>query len=55
MGGRRALVLEPDPNAAGGRWAELLFGVPHRFFFMAGVVQDERAVPTGDVATGAPP
>ena len=35
----RPLAFDPRPLASGSRPAQLLFGVPHRFFFLTGVVQ----------------
>jgi uncharacterized protein involved in response to NO len=39
MSGRRTLTSDPRPIASGSRPAHLLFAVPHRFFFLTGVVQ----------------
>jgi len=39
VSGRRTLALDPRPIANGSGPAQLLFAMPHRFFFLAGVVQ----------------
>jgi uncharacterized protein involved in response to NO len=39
MSAHRAFTLDSRAVASDGRPAQLLFGVPHRFFFLAGVVQ----------------
>jgi uncharacterized protein involved in response to NO len=39
MGGRRAPVLDPRPLGSAARPAHLLLAVPHRFFFLTGVIQ----------------
>ena len=39
MSSRRTLAFDPRPIASGSRPAQLLFAVPHRFFFLTGVVQ----------------
>jgi hypothetical protein len=39
MAVRRALAFEARPVASASRAGSRLFGVPHRFFFLVGVVQ----------------